>query len=337
MVKMVIYFKRKAGMTVEAFQEHWRTRHAEIIARLPGIRRYVQNATLASAYRKGEPAFDAVAESCFDDTQAMKALARLPEYAEVLADEPNFIDAASMGSIITDEQVVKDSPAPADAVKTIDLVRRREGMAIDEFFRYWLEVHGPLCRAEPAMRRYVQNATLASAYRKGEPAFDAIAESWFDDTQAMKALARLPVYAEVLADEPNFIDAASMGSIITDEHVVKDSPAPADAVKTIDLVRRREGMAIDEFFRYWLEGHGPLCRAEPAMRRYVQSHTRRSIYDSGRTPAYDGAAMAWFDGMPALREAAATPGFAGLRADVEKFIDRARSPSLLTSERVVLG
>jgi uncharacterized protein (TIGR02118 family) len=89
MVKIVIFFKRKPGMTVEAFQEHWRTTHAAIISALPGIRRYVQNATLASGYRKGEPAFDAVAESWFDDTQAMKTLARTPEYAKVLADEPN--------------------------------------------------------------------------------------------------------------------------------------------------------------------------------------------------------------------------------------------------------
>jgi uncharacterized protein (TIGR02118 family) len=76
MVKMVIFFKRLPEMPVEAFQQHWRTRHAELIAPLPGIRRYVQNTPLPSAYRKGEPPFDAVAESSFDDTQAMKSLAK---------------------------------------------------------------------------------------------------------------------------------------------------------------------------------------------------------------------------------------------------------------------
>lgn len=222
-------------------------------------------------------------------------------------------------------------------VKMVIFFKRKAGMTVEAFQEHWRTRHAAIISRLPGIRRYVQNAVLASAYRKGEPAFDAIAESWFDDTQAMKNLARTPEYAAVLADEPNFIDAATMGSIITDEHVVKDAPVPQDAVKSIDLVRRRDGMAIDEFFRYWRDVHGPLCRAEPAMRRYVQSHTRRSIYDTGRTPAYDGAAMAWFDSMQALREAAGTPGFAGLRADVEKFIDRGRSPAVLTTERVVLG
>ena len=221
-------------------------------------------------------------------------------------------------------------------VKMVIFFKRKPGMTVEAFQEHWRTRHAEIISRLPGIRRYVQNATLPSAYKKGEPAFDAVAESWFDDTQAMKSLARTPQYAEVLADEPNFIDAPSMGSIITDEHVVNDAPAPAQALKTVDLVHRRDGMPIDEFFRYWREVHGPLCRAQPAMRRYVQSHTRRSIYDSGRTPAYDGAAMAWFDSMQALREAAGTPGFAALREDVEKFIDRSRSPSLLTSERVVL-
>ena len=113
MVKMVICFKRKPGMDVAAFQSHWRTVHAGIIARLPGIRRYVQSHVLLASYRKSEPPFDAVAESSFDDTQAMKSLAASPEYAAVLADEPNFIDRSSLQSFVTDEHVITDLPAPA--------------------------------------------------------------------------------------------------------------------------------------------------------------------------------------------------------------------------------
>ena len=119
MVKMVIFFKRKPGISVEDFQKYWRTTHADIIVRLPGIRRYIQSPVLASAYRKGEPVCDAVAESYFDDTQAMKALSKMPEYAKVLADEPNFIEGPSMASIITDEYVIKDAPAPQNAVKSM--------------------------------------------------------------------------------------------------------------------------------------------------------------------------------------------------------------------------
>jgi len=222
-------------------------------------------------------------------------------------------------------------------VKIVIFFKRKPGMTVEAFQEHWRTTHAAIIARLPGIRRYVQNATLASGYRKGEPAFDGVAESYFDDTQAMKALARTPEYAEVLADEPSFIDAASMGSIVTEEHVIKDAPAPRDGVKSIDFVTHRAGMPIAEFFRYWREVHAPLCKALPEVRRYVQSHTRASIYEAGRTPAYDGAAMSWYDSTQALREAAATPGFGRLRADVESFVARERSPFVLTTERVVLG
>ncbi len=222
-------------------------------------------------------------------------------------------------------------------VKIVIFFKRKPGMTVEAFQEHWRTIHADIICKLPGIRRYVQNATLPSGYRKGEPVFDAVAESYFDDTQAMKALAHAPEYAKVLADEPNFIDRASMASIITDEHVIKDAPAPREGVKSIDFVTHRAGMPIAEFFRYWREEHAPLMNALPAVRRYVQSHTRSSIYESGRTPAYDGAAMSWYDSTQALKDAAGTPGFAALRADVEKFVDRARSPFVLTTERVVLG
>ena len=68
MVKLVVFFKRRAGMEVEPFQEYWRARHAEVARRLPGVRRYVQSHTLPAGYRKGEPVYDGIAELWFDDT-----------------------------------------------------------------------------------------------------------------------------------------------------------------------------------------------------------------------------------------------------------------------------
>jgi len=48
-------FERKSGMSVEAFQGYWRGSHAEVVVKMPGIRRYVHSHTLLSGYRKGEP------------------------------------------------------------------------------------------------------------------------------------------------------------------------------------------------------------------------------------------------------------------------------------------
>src|SRR5262245_33380431 len=74
MVKALSFFKRKAGMSVEDFQSYWRTHHPDAVLRMPGIRRYVQSHTLLAGYRKGQPAYDGIAEVWFDDTTAMRAL-----------------------------------------------------------------------------------------------------------------------------------------------------------------------------------------------------------------------------------------------------------------------
>jgi hypothetical protein len=106
----------------------------------------------------------------------------------------------------------------------------------------------------------------------------------------MKTLARTAEYAEVLADEPRFIDGATMGSIITEEHVLKDGSPPSSAVKHIRFVRRDPATPVDDFFRSLL-GQG---RHEAANAlRYTQCHTRRSVYDSGRAPAFDAVEMKW--------------------------------------------
>jgi len=51
MVKVITFLKRKAGMPVEEFQSYWRTRHPEVVTRLPGVRRYVQSHALLSGLR----------------------------------------------------------------------------------------------------------------------------------------------------------------------------------------------------------------------------------------------------------------------------------------------
>ena len=220
MVKAVSFFKRKSGMSVEAFQAYWRTSHAEIVVRMAGIRRYVQSHTLPAGYRKGEPAHDGIAEIWFDDTQALRALATTAPYAAVHADEERFIERSTMGLIITEEHVVKDGPAPPNGVKNIEFVTRKPGMAVDAFQAYWRDVHGPLAALIPVVRRYVQSHTRRSAYEGGRsPRYDGIAVTWFDDTQAMRASAAGPEYARVRADEPNFI-APDPPFIITREHIV---------------------------------------------------------------------------------------------------------------------
>jgi uncharacterized protein (TIGR02118 family) len=221
MVKAVSFFKRKAGMPVEEFHTYWRKNHPEVVVRLPGVRRYVQSHTLLGGYRKGEPIYDGIAEVWFEDTQAMHALRGTKALEAVEGDEAVFIDRSTMRMIITEEHLIKDGGAPPGGVKNVEFVTRKPGLEVDKFQRYWREIHGPIAAQIPMIRRYVQSHTRPSAYERGRaPAYDGVAITWFDDTQAMRASAATPQYARVRADEPNFLAPGDPPFIITREHVI---------------------------------------------------------------------------------------------------------------------
>ena len=222
MIKVMSAFKRKEGMDVEAFQAYWRDVHGPIARSLPGLRRYVQNHTILSGYKRGEPAVDGVAELWFDDTAALRALAAAEQLRHTRNDHANFMDDTSYREVVTEDVVIKDGPVPDGGVKNIELVVRKKDMAAEEFHRYWIEHHGPLGASIPQIRRYVQSHTRAAAYRNGnEPVLDGFALTWFVDTQAMRDAATTTQYADTRADEDNFL-VEPLDFVITKEHVLLD-------------------------------------------------------------------------------------------------------------------
>jgi uncharacterized protein (TIGR02118 family) len=221
MVKILTFLKRKAGMPVEEFQEYWRTRHPEVVTRLPGVRRYVQSHALPSVYRTGEPVYDGIAEVWADDTDALRAMSRSPAYAQVQADEARFLDRAAMGFILTHDHVIKEGDIPVAGVKRIEFVRRKPGMEVEAFQRHWRGVHGPLAARIPGLRRYVQSHTRPSAYEAGRvPAWDGAALTWFDSTEAMRAAGAGPEHDAARDDRRQFLAPGPPAVIITTEHVI---------------------------------------------------------------------------------------------------------------------
>jgi uncharacterized protein (TIGR02118 family) len=222
-------------------------------------------------------------------------------------------------------------------VKAVAFFKRRAGMAVDEFQAYWLKRHPDAVTKLPGVRRYVQSHTRLAAYRKGEPLYDGIAELWFDDSGAMRALRDTAEMAAVQADEARFIDRSTMGLIITDEHVIKDGPVPAGAAKNVGFARRKPGMTVEAFQRHWRDVHGPLGAAIPGMRRFVESHTRLAAYERGREPAWDGIGLTWFDDTDALRAATTTPEWDRARAEYPNFLAPGPVTFIATTEHVIVG
>lgn len=104
MLKAIVLLKRKAGLSTEAFIEHYEQRHVPLVREvLPTIGKYVRNfldTTSVSAGRQtGDspaPYFDVITELWFDDDAAYQAfIAALndPEVSRRLQeDEERFLD-----------------------------------------------------------------------------------------------------------------------------------------------------------------------------------------------------------------------------------------------------
>ena len=220
MIKICAFFKRRSGMEVEAFQEYWRTVHGPIAAALPGLRRYVQSHVLPGIYRRSEPAYDGLAELWFESADVLKELAASGGDRPVREDHAKFMDVASYVELVTREHVIKDGATPAEGVKNVEFVKRREGLAVEAFQKYWREVHGPLAAAIDPIRRYVQCHATSAAYRgSANPPWDGLALTWFESVDAMRASASTAEYEATRTDEPNFV-RGELPFVIVREHVL---------------------------------------------------------------------------------------------------------------------
>lgn len=119
--------------------------------------------------------------------------------------------------------------------------------------------------------------------------------------------------------------------------MVRDGSTLPGAVKSVAFLNRKPGLSVEEFQRHWRDVHAPIASRLPGLRRYVQSHTRRSAYEGGRTPAYDGVVLTWFDSTEAIRDTAASGEYARVLADAAVFLAPGATPSILTREHVIVA
>lgn len=220
MIKVVSLFRRKAGLSVAAFQDYWLNTHADIVCQMPEVRRYIQSHTRLSGYRNRQPAYDGVAELWFENSDALRTLAARPELQATKADHQEFMDISSYREFVGEDVVIKDGSNAPDGVKNIEVVKRKPGMDPQAFHEYWETIHGPLATKIPQLRRYVQCHTRMGAYQNGqEPEFDGVALTWFDDTNEMRASAATQAYEDTRNDEQNVL-TEPLDFIIVEEKVV---------------------------------------------------------------------------------------------------------------------
>ena len=253
-------------------------------------------------------------------------------------------------------------------IRIVFLLRRKPGMSLDDFHRYWRDTHGPLVASHAKhleIQRYTQshrledpaNGQMQQARGGMEPEYDGVAELWWDSeetiTNALATSDGQAAGADLLADEQRFVDLPNSPLWFNHEYP-QINPAPEELVareksgivKLHFPLRFRRDLDADAARTYWRTQHGPLIRSHAGasgILRYLQVHRFDSALESElrasrgtQVDAYDGHAEVWFDRTVARsgREVAAA-GRAAVE-DEAKFIDFKRSTMWVGKEHVLI-
>lgn len=103
-------------------------------------------------------------------------------------------------------------------LKFMVVVYKRPDLSVEAFRRHLRDIHGPLAKKLPGLRRYIQNFVRPDPTRK-PPGWDAVIELYFDDWAAMEAAWAGPQGAASDADLPAFADLSRTTWSVVEETV----------------------------------------------------------------------------------------------------------------------
>jgi uncharacterized protein (TIGR02118 family) len=233
MIKRIGFVRRHPSLDVDAFHARWRGAHADLVAASPAgdgvLLRYEQHRRTPRDYERTDCPYDGVAIQWYESWDAFWAMRDDPRHAAVRTDASElFGDVLEVFTGEEMEVIAGPEDRGEPVTKLICGVRHKPGMDLDAFHRYWWEVHGPLNRDTPAVRkyfiRYEQNHRLESDFARTDVDLEGVTCEWFPSTRDFFAMATDPDSRDVIrADEENFLDVDNLTWILTDaEEVIFD-------------------------------------------------------------------------------------------------------------------
>jgi uncharacterized protein (TIGR02118 family) len=109
MIKVVYCISKKVGLTDEEFFRYWEHVHGPIGARIPRLRRLVQNRRLTVTGDRYRANYDGMAELWFDDMDALLAARQSPQWKTATEDEANFIDHNKVAYFVSEERIILEN------------------------------------------------------------------------------------------------------------------------------------------------------------------------------------------------------------------------------------
>lgn len=98
--------------------------------------------------------------------------------------------------------------------KAMIFLKRKDGLSFDEFKQHWINIHAPLVRQLPDIRRSVFNFVAGD----GDGDIDAISELWFDTEDAFTQAYASEIGQSVAQDALSMV--AKRERIFLEEHSI---------------------------------------------------------------------------------------------------------------------
>jgi len=190
-------------------------------------------------------------------------------------------------------------------IKLFAFGRRREGVATEEFHRWWEDVHARGLADEPTLRRHVRryelNHRLAEDYVRDRyrpegsgPGYDGVAVMWFDSMDEVQAMLAEPAHGAMADDAANFRE---------DEQLLVFTHVPAEIVETgergsagakmVCILRRNAAIDLPTFHEHWLHHHGGLFQRIEELNEPLLAYDQNHGIDLPDAD-YDGVTEQWF-------------------------------------------
>ncbi|MDG2319066.1 MAG: EthD domain-containing protein [Rhodospirillaceae bacterium] len=170
-----------------------------------------------------DPDYDALLEFECDSVAGAIEVERSLRNGALSTQLDPMIDQDSSPVVTSRILVMKDAPFAHIAQKMVCPINVRQGKTVEHFRDYWQNTHAKVAvDVLPVIHRYVQCHALASTYLDGRrPAFDGIAEFWFEDLAQAMSDAESDSDASVrnYEDQLNFMDTRDKLILIVEEAV----------------------------------------------------------------------------------------------------------------------
>ncbi len=191
-IHMFRFLKRSGSTRDLTALEDWQRQRVDRLKRIKQITHCVESIKSETSY--ANVPWDGVEELWF-------AQAEISDLSEGRAEEDSplssreTVDWSRSEHLFTKDYIVLDRARNPFLTKAVALIKRKEGMPLDEFRKYWKEVHGPIVCELPELERYIQCSTLDDAYRYGEPLWDGVAILATSSLERCLLMLNSPVFA----------------------------------------------------------------------------------------------------------------------------------------------